>query len=71
MTQFIQTAIEYIRLEAVVRVETGDSSRFLALYWFKLKPATEPQVLCDHITVQDGKIQRIENVFDVTRLPPM
>lgn len=71
MTAFIQSSIEYIRLEAITEVEAGDTSRFLALYWFKLKPASEPQVLCDHITVGGGKIKRIENVFDTSRLPPM
>lgn len=69
--QFIDQAIESIRIEAITEVETGDVSRVLALYWFKLKPAPEPQILCDHLTIRGGRITRVDNVFDVRRLPPM
>lgn len=71
MVKFITAAIEYIEIEAIAQVEDGPTSRFLAMYWFKLLPADKPQMLCDHITVRDGKITRIENCFDVTKLPPM
>ncbi len=69
--QFIDQAIESIRIEAITEVETGDVSRVLALYWFKLKPAPEPQILCDHLTIRGGRITRVDNVFDARKLPPM
>jgi len=65
---FLQQAIDHIRVEAVTEVEPG---RVMALYWFKLKPAESEQILCDHIDVREGRIARIENVFDVRKLPPM
>lgn len=71
MQQFIQQAIEWIRIEAIAQVESGDVSRVMALYWFKLGPAPEPQILCDHLTIRDGRITQIDNVFDASRLPPM
>ena len=68
MEGFIKAAIEYIRIEAIAEVESsGGASRVMALYWFKLRPAAEPQILCDHITVKDGLIARIENVFDMKK----
>ena len=69
--QFIDQAIESIRIEAITEVETGDVCRVMALYWFTLKPAPEPQILCDHLTIRGGRITRVDNVFDVRRLPPM
>ena len=69
--QFIEQAIESIRIEAIAQVETGDVSRVLALYWFKLKPAPQPQILCDHLTIRNGRITRVDNVFDASKLPPM
>jgi len=68
MSAFISAAIEYIALEAIAEVEPG---RFLALYQFKLKPASEAQFLCDHIVVKDGRIVQVDNVFDAAKLPPM
>ncbi len=72
---FLQQAVDYIELEAVTQVAEDDGQqgpdRVLALYWFKLKPCDAPQILCDHLTVSDGKIERIENVFDLKKLPPM
>lgn len=67
---FIKTAIEYIEMEAVTEVErSGDTTRYLALYAFKLKPAPAAQMLCDHITLKNGKITRVDNVFDVSKVP--
>lgn len=43
----------------------------LVLYHFKLKPQAEGQPLCDHLMIAGGKIARIDNVFDASRLPPM
>lgn len=71
MEGFLRAAVEYIRIEAVAEVESGAASRVMALYWFKAKPSPEPQILCDHLTVVNGKITRIDNVFDAGKLPPM
>lgn len=68
---FIKQAIDHLKIEAITQVESGDVSRVLALYWFKLKPVAEPQILCDHLTIRHGKIARIDNVFDAGKLPPM
>ncbi len=68
---FVSAAVDHIVIEAIAEVESGDRSRFLALYKFKLKPATELQFLCDHIVVEKGLITRIDNVFDLGKLPPM
>ena len=65
---FIKQAIEYIELEFVTQIEPG---RVLALYNFKLGPAPSKQPLCDLITLDSGKIVRIDNVFDIRKLPPM
>ena len=70
MEGFIKTAIESIEIEAIAEVErSADTVRYMALYAFKLKPAPAPQMLCDHITLQSGKITRIDNVFDVRKVP--
>ncbi|MBL8610750.1 MAG: nuclear transport factor 2 family protein [Myxococcales bacterium] len=69
METFIRAAIDWIRVEAVAEVEPG--ARVLALTFFKLKPAAEPQALCDHLWLSGGLITRVENVFDVRKLPPM
>lgn len=70
MEGFIRAAIERVEIEAIAEVESGANSRFLALYRFKTRSSAEPQTICDHITVADGRIVRIENVFDVRRLMP-
>jgi hypothetical protein len=64
-------AIETLRVEAAAQVELGDPARYLVLYWFKLLPQAAAQPLCDHITVRAGRIIRIDNVFDVRKLPAM
>ncbi|MCH9685001.1 MAG: nuclear transport factor 2 family protein [Deltaproteobacteria bacterium] len=69
--QFLEQAIESIRIEAITQVEAGDICRVLALYWFKLRPAPEFQILCDHLTIRGGRITRVDNVFDASKLPPM
>lgn len=66
MQNFLSAAIDYIKIEAIAEVAPN---RVLALYWFKMHAAPSPQILCDHLTVVDGKITRIENVFDVSKLP--
>lgn len=68
MEQFIRAALEGLVVEAIAEVESGDRSRFLALYHFITKAHKTPQAICDHITVERGRIARIENVFDVKRL---
>lgn len=68
---FARSALDWIRLEAITQPEAGDVSRVLALYWVKLRPATEPQVVCDHLTIREGRIARIDNVFDLGKVPPM
>jgi ketosteroid isomerase-like protein len=66
---FIKQAIESLELEYVAEVESG--KRVLALYNFKLRPLPNAHPLCDHITIRDGKIARIDNVFDLRKIPPM
>jgi ketosteroid isomerase-like protein len=68
---FAQNVLDWIRLEAIALPESGDTSRVLALYWVKLRPASEPQVVCDHLTIREGRIARIDNVFDLGKVPPM
>lgn len=68
---FAQNVIDWIRLEAISQSETGAVSRVLALYWIKLRPAAEPQVVCDHLTIRNGRIARIDNVFDLGKVPVM
>lgn len=68
---FAQNVIDWIRLEAISQSEAGVVSRVLALYWIKLRPAAEPQVVCDHLTIHDGRIARIDNVFDLGKVPVM
>ena len=64
-------AIAHLSVDAAARVESGDPSRYLVLYKFQLTGQAEPQPLCDHITVAGGVIVRVDNIFDVTTLPPM
>lgn len=68
---FVRSGIDWIRLEAITQPEAGDVSRVLALYWVKLHLAAEPQVVCDHLTIRDGRIARIDNVFDLGKVPTM
>jgi ketosteroid isomerase-like protein len=68
---FARNALDWIRLEAITQPEAGDTSRVLALYWVKLRPAAEAQVVCDHMTFRDGRIARIDNVFDLGKVPAM
>jgi len=68
---FARTVLDWIRLEAITQPEVGDTSRVLALYWVKLRPASEPQIVCDHLTIREGRIARIDNVFDLGKVPPM
>lgn len=68
---FARNVLDWIRIEAVTQAEGGDISRVLALYWCKLQPAAEPQVVCDHLTIRDGRIARIDNVFDLGKVPPL
>ena len=62
-------AIEVLELDSAAQVEEGEVSRYLVLYRFQLQGQAEPQPLCDHIAVRNGLIERIDNVFDLTRLP--
>lgn len=71
LASFAQNALDWIRLEAISQPEAGNVSRVLALYWVKLKPAADPLMVCDHLTVRDGRIARIDNVFDLRKVPPM
>ena len=64
-------AVAHLSVEAGTRVEDGATCRYLVLYRFKLQGQADTQPLCDHITVVDGKIVRVDNIFDVTLLPPM
>lgn len=64
-------AVAHLSVDAATRVEEGATSRYLVLYQFQLHGQKGPQPLCDHITVRDGKIAHIDNVFDVTVLPPL
>jgi ketosteroid isomerase-like protein len=68
---FARGVLDWIRLEAITQSESGDTSRVLALYWVKLHPASEPQIVCDHLTIREGRIARIDNVFDLGKVPPM
>ena len=68
---FLKQAIESLQLEYVTEIESGPVSRVLALYDFKLKGGPPPQPLCDLITIEGGKITRIDNVFDLRKLPPV
>jgi hypothetical protein len=68
---FARTVLDWIRLEAIAQPEAGDTSRVLALYWVKLRPAPAPQVVCDHLTIREGRIARIDNVFDLGKVPPL
>jgi len=68
---FAQNVIDWIRLEAISQSEAGAVSRVLALYWIKLRPAAEPQIVCDHLTIRNGRIARIDNVFDLGKVPVM
>lgn len=72
LESFAKGALDWIRLEAIAQPESGDDgSRVLALYWIKLRPAPAPQVVCDHLTIRDGRIARIDNVFDLGKVPAM
>lgn len=64
---FLQSANVRLDFDAVAQVA---DDRILALYRFQIADLP-PQALCDHYTLRDGKITRIDNIFDVTRLPPM
>jgi ketosteroid isomerase-like protein len=64
---FLEQAIESFELEYITEVEPG--KRVLALYNFKLRPLPKAHPLCDHITIRDGKIARIDNVFDLRKIP--
>ena len=55
-------------MEAIA--DLGDG-RALCSLLVQLKPSPTEQVLCDHLRVENGKITRIENVFDVSKLPSM
>ncbi len=65
MNEFLPM-IDDLRIEAVAEVEPG---RFMVLYWFKLMPQPEAQPLCDHIIVENGRIQRVDNIFDLRKMP--
>lgn len=70
LESFAKDMLDWIRIEAVAEVEEGETSRVLALYWCKLQPASEPQVVCDHLTIHGSRIARIDNVFDVGKVSP-
>lgn len=70
MDQFLP-AIAHLSVDAAACVEEGERSRYLVLYQFQLQGQPKPQPLADHITVRNGLIERVDNVFDVTLLPPM
>lgn len=67
---FLQSANVALDFDAVAHVERGATDRVLALYRFQV-PGLPPMALCDHYTIQGGKITRIDNIFDASRLPPM
>ncbi len=64
-------AIASLEVEAAAQVEAGATSRYLVLYRFQLQGQPNAQPLADHVTVKHGKIVRVDNVFDVSLLPPM
>lgn len=67
---FLTSADVHLDFDAVAHVEQGSTDRVLALYHFQL-PGLPALPLCDHYTIKNGKIARIDNVFDATKLPPM
>ncbi|MEM6989835.1 MAG: nuclear transport factor 2 family protein [Myxococcota bacterium] len=70
MNRFLP-AVATLTVDVAARVEDGTTSRYMVLYQFQLQGQRAAQPLCDHITVRDGKITRIDNVFDVTLLPQL
>ncbi len=70
MNRFLP-AIAKLSVDAAARVEDGATSRYLVLYQFQLQGQKAAQPLCDHIVVRDGKIARVDNIFDVTKLPQL
>lgn len=70
MNRFLP-AVARLSVDIAARVQDGPTSRYMVLYQFQLQGQPSAQPLCDHITVRDGKIVRVDNVFDVSLLPPM
>ena len=68
MNRFLPS-VKTLAVDAAVRAEAGEVERFLILYRFQLIGQPEAQALCDHVTAQNGRIVRVDNVFDVSRMP--
>ena len=61
--------VESMKIEAIT--ECADADHYLVIFWKKCKGAPEADSVCacDYFTLKDGKIQRINNVFDVDKMP--
>ncbi len=70
MNRFLP-AIQHLSVDAAARVHGGEVSRYLVVYQFQLQGQPAPQPLADHIEVRDGRIVRVDNCFDVTKLPQL
>ena len=68
MAEFLP-AIKTLALEAATQIVSGDTSEYLVLYNFQIHGQKSPQSLCDRVVVRDGLITRIDNVFDLAKLP--
>jgi len=65
--QWTSTGVTSFRLEAVN--ECGAPDRYLGLYWIVMAPLTTEQVMCDYITLRDGKVCRVDNCLDKSKVP--
>lgn len=65
---FVNGPLDSIRIEAIV--EAGAPNRFMVLHWvrFKVNPERE-HVVCDLVSLRDGLIERVDNVFDTNAMP--
>ena len=63
------TNTKSMKIEAIT--ECADPNHYLVLFWMKFAGTSDNEsvAICDYITLKDGKIKRINNVFDVNKVP--
>lgn len=64
---FVTNMMVSMRIEAITRA--GDSDKFMVLFFAMLKGTDKELPIVDLVTVKNGKIVRVDNCFDTSKVP--
>ena len=64
--KFVAEELLSIRIEAITEIS---ESKFLVLWWALVTGNEKEMPACELFTTRDGKISRIDNCFDLSKVP--